>query len=355
MFNPPRCPFPPCPAFNNPAKFEGGFYARNGFYTAKCRPHPIPRFKCLACGKGFSRQTFRLDYCDKKPYLNAPLFRNLSSGVGLRQSGRTLGLSRRCTELKARKISRHLGHLNRNLTDTLPANCRITLDEMETFEGERAVLPVSVPVLVETQSMYVISTDVAAIKPSGTMTEERRQAIQRAENKHGKREDDSVKALSRVFKRLKACCGEETSFTFVSDKKTAYARLLRDFFGPGIEHKRISSKRKRDQTNPLRFINLTNAMARDLNGRLRRESWLVSKQRKFLRLQLHVFAAFRNFIRRRVNRRPGTPAQMLGFLPRPARFEELLSWRQDWGLTSIHPIANQAASIAEHRARGVAT
>ena len=123
------------------------------------------------------------------------------------------------------------------------------------------------------------------------------------------------------------------------------------FLGEKVLHTRISSKKKRDQTNPLKHINLTNAMARDLNGRLRRESWLVSKARRFLRLQLHVFAAFRNFIRRRINRKKPTPAQLLGFLSRRARFDDLLTWRQDWKWRSIHPMARREESIAEVRRR----
>jgi hypothetical protein len=309
----------------------------------------VPRFVCLICDKGFSRQTFRADYCDNKPYHNVQLFRYLASGLGLRQSARLLGLSRRCTELKARKIARHLGRLNRNLTGQLPAGSTFTLDEMETFEGERAVLPVTVPVLVETRSMYVLATDVAPIKPSGKMTKLRRQAIAQAEERRGPRPDWSVHALCRVFRRWRYYCRDQRPRALVSDKKTVYASLLRRFFGTGIPHTKISSKQRRDQTNPLRHINLTNAMARDLNGRLRRESWLVSKARRYLRLQLHVFAAYRNFVRRRVNRRPQTPAQILGFLPRPAKVEELLTWRQDWKGRSIHPLGGASRSIAERR------
>ena len=65
--------------------------------------------------------------------------------------------------------------------------------------------------------------------------------------------------------------------------------MLRRYLGSRAAHERISSKEPRDQRNPLKHINLTNAMARDLNGRLRRESWLVSKARRYLRMQLHVW------------------------------------------------------------------
>ena len=276
--------------------------------------------------------------------------RLLASGMGLRQSARLLCLSRRVTELKARKISRHLGHVNRNLTDQFDRGARFMLDEMETFEGERAVLPVTVPVLIETRSMYVIASDVATIRPSGQMSKERREAIQRSEEQIGRREDRSKSALQRTFRRLRFFTRKIEVVDFASDKKHMYSSLLRSFFAEKATHKKVSSKLKRDQQfNPLRHINLTNAMARDLCGRLRRESWLVSKARRYLRLQLHVFAAYRNFIRRRINRQQGTPAEALGFLWRTAAFEDLLTWRQDWRLQSIHPLARREESVAEAR------
>ena len=352
MFEPPRCPFRDCEAHTNPAGTAGRFFRCKGSYHPKCRAQPVPRFKCNVCDRGFSRQTFRADYCDNKPHLNAPLFKLLASGLGLRQSGRILPLSRRCTELKARKISRHLGRLNRNLTDRFPEGSRFMLDEMETFEGQRAVLPVTVPVLIEAQSMYVVATDVAPIKPSGKMSEARRKAIQRQEERSGKpREDRSADALARVFRRLKVFAPTGQSFAFASDQKHLYSTMLRRFFDWEVPHTKVSSEQRRDQTNPLKHINLTNAMARDLNGRLRRESWLVSKARRFLRLQLHVFAAFRNFIRRRINRASPTPAERLGFVSRRAEFEDLLTWRQDWKWRSIHPMARRTESIAQVRGR----
>jgi transposase-like protein len=355
VFEPPRCPFPTCPAHIDPNAVVGGFYNLNGSYQPKCRSQPVPRFKCRVCKRGFSRQTFRMDYCDNKPFLNALLFKLLASGMGLRQSGRILPLSRRCTELKARKISRHLGRLNRNLIDQFPLGSKFTLDEMETFEGQRGVLPVTVPVLIETGSMYVVATDVATIKPSGQMSDARRKAIQKEEERSGPREDRSATALSRVFRQMKLYSQKMGAFEFVSDKKIMYSTMLKRFFGSmegqGVLHTQISSKQKRDQTNPLKHINLTNAMARDLNGRLRRSSWLVSKARRYLRVQLYVFAAYRNFVRRRINRKEPTPAEELGFLEQTARFEDLLTWRQDWKWQSIHPIGRGTECIAAMRGR----
>jgi hypothetical protein len=86
-------------------------------------------------------------------------------------------------------------------------------------------------------------------------------------------------------------------------------------------------------------------MARDLMGRLRRQSWLVSKKRRYLDVALALFIAWRNLVRRRFNFDEESPAQVLEFAPRRMTEEELLSWRQEWGRRSIHPLTWSAESI----------
>jgi hypothetical protein len=106
-----------------------------------------------------------------------------------------------------------------------------------------------------------------------------------------------------------------------------------------LVHRCTSSKLARTSANPLFPINHTEAMARDLTGRLRRESWLVSKKRRYLDLGLQVFLAYRNYVRRRFNFDEFSPAERLGFAPRRLTETEVLSWRQDWAERSIHPLS----------------
>ena len=68
--------------------------------------------------------------------------------------------------------------------------------------------------------------------------------------------------------------------------------------------------------------------------------------------QLHV--AYRNYVRRRFNRDRKSPAQMLGFVDRRMTAWQLVSWRQDWGQNSIHPLARRYESVAEWRAKRAA-
>ena len=130
------------------------------------------------------------------------------------------------------------------------------------------------------------------------------------------------------------------SVVLETDEKKTYPKIARELFGERrLRHSATPSKMPRYTWNPLFPINHTEAMARDLTGRLRRESWLASKCRWFLNLQLEIFAAYRNWVRPRFNPDRETPGQLLGFVPRRLTLGHVLSWRQDWGARSLHPLA----------------
>ena len=348
MFQPPRCPHPRCPRHRDP---RPGFCRRHGRYVALCRPRPVPRFRCTSCGRTFSRQTFRMDYRDHRPGLNARLFRALASGLGLRQSSRNLRLSRRCTELKARKVGRHLRRLHLSLCDELPQGSRLQFDELETYEGRRNTRPLSVPLLIERDSRFVIWAESAPIRASGRMSPQRRAAIA-AEDARRLRKDLSRRGILRTFRRGAKLVTRLAQVGLATDEKSAYPGLAREAFGAArLQHTTTSSRLARTTWNPLFPINHTEAVARDLTGRLRRESWLVSKRRRYLDVALHVFIAYRNYVRRRFNFDECSAAQRLGLLPRRLTAEELLSWRQELGSQSIHPLARAQESVEEWRAR----
>lgn len=347
MFQPPRCPYRGCGHHDQPS---GHFFRRHGHYHPKCRPRPVPRFRCLSCKRTFSRQTFRADYRDHRPHLNRSVFLSLASGIGLRQTSRILGLSLRCTELKYRKIARHLRRLNLNLRGELPEDSRLQLDELETYEAERNTCPLTVPILIESRSRYVIWAESAPIRPRGRMTEKRRERIARAEKKRGPRVDRSRNALERTLRRGARVARPLSVVKLSTDEKSTYPGLAREAFGrTRLVHEQTNSRLARGTWNPLFPINHTEAMLRDLLGRMRRESWLVSKKRRYLDLGLQLFSAYRNLVRRRFNSDRETPAQILGFVARPLSPGEVLSWRQDWGEGSIHPLSRRGTPIAAWR------
>ena len=345
MFNPPRCPYRHC-ANHHPSDQGDRWYIRRGSYKALCRPHPIPRFRCLGCQRSFSRQTFRMDYRDHRPDLNARLVELLASGVGLRQSSRLLALSLRCLELKARKLGRHLRRLHLNLQGPLPAGSVLQLDELETFEGMRTLRPLTVPVVIEKSTRYIVWAESAPIPARHRKTKHGRKRTEEMA-RFGRRRDGSRRACRRALGRAEVLMRTHGFLAVETDEKRSYPGLIRQVFGPErkIAHAKTKSTRQRDVSNPLFAINQTEAIARDLMGRLRRQSWLVSKKRRYLDVALGLFMAWRNLVRRRFNHDEESPGQILGFAPRRMSEEELCSWRQDWGRRSIHPLSWNAQSI----------
>ena len=116
-----------------------------------------------------------------------------------------------------------------------------------------------------------------------------------------------------------------------TDQKRVYGLLARAVFGDRLRHETTSSLEPRTAWNPLFPINHTEAMMRDLNGRLRRRSWLVSKKGQFLGLQLLLHMTWRNYVREHTCRDvKRSAAQILGFTERRLTSSEVLGWRQDW-------------------------
>jgi len=338
-FVPPRCPNQDCVHHQHPTT---RFFIRWGFHRPRCRPRPVQRYRCRVCRRTFSRQTFRHDRGDRRPHCNKRLFELLTSGVGQRQSARLLDLALRSVQKKMRKIATTCGQLHDNLSPRLPDGLTYLMDEEETFENA-SIRPLTMPVVIEKESWFLVSSTVGSIRrlaPEGTA---RRKRQDRDEEQHGRRKDESRRsvreALAALKRRIAGALGLRT------DEKASYVTLARELFGEHVHHETTAGTQIRTTYNPLFAINTTLAMTRDNCGRLRRRSWLVTKRAPWLQLQMAMFTVYRNYVRRRFNHdaREDTPARCLGLLPRHLHTREVLRWRQDWGALSPHPMSQDGA------------
>lgn len=334
-FTPPFCPHPGCEHYCRPSV---DFFVRKGFYQPACRAEPVPRFRCRSCRRGFSRQTFRHDYYDHRPDLNHRMFELMTSGVGLRQSARMLQMGASSAQRKARKIARTCRLLHGNLLVRLPDRLTFALDEEETFE-HASIRTLTMPVLIEQSSWFVIASAVGSTRRLAKRGTERRRRQDREELKHGRRPDQSRECVKSVLQELdRRLDGQQ--LVLRSDEKASYAVLARQVFGDRVRHETTPGTAPRTSYNPLFAINTTLAMTRDNCSRLRRKSWLVTKKGCFLEMHMAAFLVYRNYVRRRFNRdkRGHTPAVHLKILPRQLELGQVVAWRQAFGSASIHPL-----------------
>lgn len=332
MFLPRHCPYPGCRSFADPVS---GFCVRAGRYRPRCRPHPVPRFRCRSCGRRFSRQSFRADLRQKKPYLNAALFRLMVSCVGQRQAARALGVARRTVERRVRWLAAHAEAFQSGRLRGAALAGPFQLDEMESFEANR-YQPVTVPVLIDRRTFFIVATAVGPLRRKGRMTPLQRRRRAEHEAAHGRRASGSKRAVRRVLGRLVPLTLNRP-VVLESDRKALYGQLGSRTFGSRFVWRTHSASARRDRDNPLFPINHTNARLRHFLARLRRRSWCVSKSRASLQGHLHIAALWVNWCRGITNRTRTTPAQALALASRPYRPEEVLAWRLLWPAPARSP------------------
>lgn len=327
-FRPPSCPHPNCPSSRG-VEFR---WHRRGTFRRACDGRLVMRYFCLACRRGFSTQTFRVDYRLKKPQIDAQIFASFVSKVSHRQCARMLGVRRATVERRLRRYGAQCRELHAVRLGSRKLAGVFQLDEAETFEANRRERPVTLPVLIERGSRFIVHAETAPLPARRS----RRGKTRGESSAAPRRRSGSNAAVRRCFEVLARSLCPDVATTVQTDRKTTYPSLLElAFGGRTVRHQRTSSRVKRDRRNPLFPINHTLAMFRDGISRLVRRTWAHAKLAERLDAHVWMYVAWRNYVRGVTNRdHRRTPAMKLevehdrwtvaGLLHWSARFPTLL-------------------------------
>lgn len=202
-------------------------------------------------------------------------------------------------------------------------------DELETFETDRRVRPVTVPVLIQRTSLFVVHVETAPLPPRGNLRPYHQLRRLRDERLYGIRKSGSREACERTLLKLKPLLSEGQYFDFITDRKSSYRKIIRTHFMQRFaSHVQEYGKAARTCDNPLFPINHTLAMLRDGVSRLVRRSWCASKLRARLEDHLWIWVAYRNYVRGITNEDPRiTPAMAAGVFPRQLQVAGLFHQR----------------------------
>jgi transposase-like protein len=328
QFQPLHCPFPDCPSLTS----QHFRWRRKGRFQRRCDGRSVPRFTCLECRRTFSSQSFRLDYRLRKPKLHLALFKDFVSKCTMRQSARTLGCTRRTVAHRLALLSEHCRAFHAGMLERARRAGGIDgtfqLDEQETFEHSRRLKPVTVPVLIERSSFFMLHAACAPLPARGRLSPALLRKKAAEEELCGKRRSGSVAVVRESFECLGRVHRSEGPVKVQTDRKSSYATTLTRLFGDRLRHERYSSRGPRTYGTPLFPINHTLAMMRDGVSRLVRRSWAAAKLRERLAGHLWIWIAYRNYVRGITNRaRHTTPAMALGVDRKKWEFRELLAWK----------------------------
>jgi hypothetical protein len=308
-------------------------YQRRGTYRRICDGRVVQRFQCKRCKHTFSTQTFRVDRGLRRPSIDFLIFLGLVSKESQRQMVRKYDCGRGAIARRMKRYGKHcrLFHERalRERGTALPWEGQFQLDELETYETDRRLKPVTVPVLVQLPSRCILHAAVGTLPARKPLSPKKQKQLERIEVEEGhKRRSESREKVSECFAVLNEITKAEKIVRVGTDEKPTYRSILKKTFGGRLGHQRTHSKQPRTIRNPLFLVNHTFAMLRDGLGRLVRRNWGATKEREKLEWHLWLYIGWRNYVRPITNKRPHESAGMVaGLIPRMLGPSELLQWR----------------------------
>jgi len=325
QFVPSFCPRPDCPQHRvEPRDFR---YRRLGStYRRKCDDRVVPRFRCRACRGGFSQQSFAASYYLKRPELTVPIAHGIVNGAAHRQIARAVGCTPSTVTKRVARLGRHAELLHRICLAAMPEIWEpINYDDFETFTGTQ-YHPCGLGTTVGHHSWFLYGLGFAPHRRGGHLSPAQRRRQDYWDRQSGRpARDPYARALLRqldlVLPKVRS-----TPLTLLSDDKKDYARAIRRHpLGGKVRHRVFPNPKRGPKGSPR----TPEAIARDramfpidtlhrffrhsVKGHAR-ETIAFGRRSEAQLERAHLFAVFRNLVKRRSERRPGsiTPAMWIG-------------------------------------------
>jgi transposase-like protein len=336
-FQPFFCPRRECPEHQRTS--PGYRFRRHGVYASRRRSR-VPRFLCLTCGRTFSRQSFAVSYYRKRPELMRPVAAGLVAGSAHRQIARSLGCAPSTVTRLAARLGRHAILLLARALSELGGTVDepFVLDHFETFEFTQDY-PFGVATPVGADSWFVYGLDPAPHARTGHRSAPQRRRLKARPRRAARGGYDG--STRRTLDLLLSLGKDGRSVRIRGDGHPAYDRAvarheatrrleLERYPNPPRGPKgspRSAEARGRDQA--LFPVDLLHKILRHSLAHQRRETIAFGRRLNAVLERLFVAAVWRNFVKRRSERRPQprTPAMHLGLTEAPWSWKRLLSRR----------------------------
>ena len=305
---PPHCTNPNC-NYHKP-QHQPWPVVRFGFFRRRHAPYVIQRYRCQACGRTFSDQSFRASYWLKRPNLLVQVQKHAVSGAANRQIARILDAAPSTIDNHLARLGRHCLLFHRHLLAQVSPARDIAMDGLVTFENSQ-YLPYEIVAAVDRPSSFILHFAEAERRRSGTMTGHQKIRRVQLERDHGR---PDAKSLQRAAVEVltESLRGADRAKLW-SDKHRTYPVAVKKILGCQIEHEQIDSRRPRTAKNPLFEVNVLDMLLRHCLKDHTRETIAFGKRRQHSVYRMAIFTVWRNCIElRREKRCRQTPAMMLG-------------------------------------------
>jgi transposase-like protein len=320
-FIPPHCPLKHCRYHQSGV---GWRWIRFGYYRRQCSPQRIRRFRCLACRRTFSTQTFSTTYYLKRPQLLEAVAHRLLACSGYRQIAREARCAPTTVMGLVPRIGRHALALLHELRPPAPAE-PLVIDGFESFAYSQ-YHPLHLNLAVGARTHFVYGFTFAPLRRKGTMTDQQRARREAIEALHGRPDPRALEMSIADLVRI-ATPGPEVAIR--SDEHPAYPRAFRRLAGYTVHHECTPSVLARTPGNPLFPVNLLDLLLRHNSANHKRETIAFSKRHQSTIERAAWLLAWRNWGKHFSERkRKGSPAMRRGLTDTVWSVRRLLDGRR---------------------------
>ena len=331
-FLPPFCPWPECTAHRS----RGNGFHRNGSYRTLRSPARIPRFVCLDCKRGCSRQTFSTTYYLKRPELLVAIASGLAACSGHRQLARSSHCAKTTVTRQADRLGRHAILFHSRCNRWIPTLAEAVVhDHLEVFV-RRQDHALGIGTAVGATSRYVYDIDPAPHKGSG-----RRPDRQQEEDTRGRGTRSYVRSIRRSISALIPHLSHGEKLVLRVDGRLDYRVALRDpALGSRVDLRVFANPARGPKGTPrspeavrrdlaMFPVDQLHQLLRHSCSDHKRETIAFGRRLESIVGRAHLMAVWKNFVKARSERAPDrtTPAMRLGLTDERWRFERLLARR----------------------------
>lgn len=354
LYVPGYCPWPRC--FEHGRRSGTLRYLHHGTYRRRCDGRVVPRFRCLACRRTFSQQSFAFSYYLKRPELSRPIASGLVAGSAHRQIARSVGCHHSTVTRRSRRLGRHALLLHDTALRELTLSEPVIVDDFDTFAGSQ-YFPCTLPTATGSNSWFLYGFAFARERRRGTMSPVQKRHRARLERLYRRPPYGAVTAAFRSL--IRALPPAQDRLSIVADDDPAIRRAADSF-----PHVQLSaypnpvrgpkgSRRSREARRRDRAMFPNDQLHRFLRhseAAHRRETIAFGRSYNGLADRLALFVVWRNLVQARSERYPrdGTTAMRLRLTDQPWSWPQVLAKR-------LHPARVRAGEeVMRHYRRELA-
>lgn len=281
---------------------DSGWYVASGFYTTKCFGR-VPRYRCRACGRFFSRQTFSLDYYAKKRLSFSSLEILVSSSMSIRALSRFFQVSCGTIQNRIDRLSRQAIAVHHQLRTLRTQHEAICIDGFVSFDRSQ-YFPNNITLAVTADSQFIVALSHATLRRSGRMTPAQKRTRARLDACYHFERHALERSFSELLDRLarEHRLSPPTPLILITDEKKEYRRALSAHSAfrthdaaPWLIHQTVSSLLPRTRDNPLFASNYTDRELRKDQAAHRRETVCVARNVANMLNRLCVYILWHNY------------------------------------------------------------